>query len=146
MVVSPVSPSLLQGQCVHATNKCPGPGPTRNVVQNSHRCGDRPSDSWGTNCKLMLSFMLLIYKNSVTYTAAHAQTCTQTQKISKSRQQHPQIRLPCYLWVIFLILLISLSPDSCSGTCPNAHSHSRPVPYVIHTAFILLLCSSHYFT
>ena len=51
--------------------------------------------------------------------------CTHTR-----RHQHTQNNLSSQLWVLFLMLIISISPNSCSGgACENAHPHSLLYPH-----------------
>ena len=65
------------------------------------------------------------------YTHAHkiiilsqqgANTHTQTTRQSKTMHHHAKIRLPSQLWILFLMLFISISPNPCSGACVNAHT------------------------
>ena len=39
---------------------------------------------------------------------------------------HAQIRLPSDLLILTLMLFASMSPNSCSGACANAHPQSSP--------------------
>ena len=56
--------------------------------------------------------------------------------------QHTQINLSSRLWILFLMLLISIPPNSCNGRCANAylqsHIYAHPKPIIIlppsHTA------------
>ena len=51
-------------------------------------------------------------------TDMHADTLKQYAK-------HAQIRLPSRLWILFIIILVNISPNSCSsGACANTHPQS----------------------
>ena len=53
-----------------------------------------------------------------------------TRKQSKAIQgpvdQRTQIRLPSHLWILFFMLLLSISPNHCSGACATTYLQSCP--------------------
>ena len=57
---------------------------------------------------------------------------TQTQRQSKAILVHQywcryaQFGFRSHLWIIFFMLLISMSPNACSGKCANAHPYFHP--------------------
>ena len=69
--------------------------------------------------------VLTIRKHTRSY--ANAET-------KQSNSSCSQIRLPSYFWILFYILLISISLNSCSGTRVNTHlqhhSHSNPISHL----------------
>ena len=53
-----------------------------------------------------------------------------TDRNSHARgNKHGQINLSSQLWVLFLMIFISMSPNSCSGSYANEHLQSRIYPY-----------------
>ena len=59
-----------------------------------------------------------------TYRHAHIQT-----QRTKAIHQHAQIRLSSRLWILFLMLLVSMLPNCCSGgACASAHLQPRSKP------------------
>ena len=48
-----------------------------------------------------------------------------TQRQSKTIDRHAQIRLPSHLWILFLMLLVSISPKPCNGAC--AKTFASPI-------------------
>ena len=58
----------------------------------------------------------------------HAPMCSYTQKthISRAIHQYAQIGLPSDILTLFLMLLISMSPNFCNGACANVYPQSRP--------------------
>ena len=67
--------------------------------------------------------------NPCTDTLTHSDTQLDTDthaETIKAIPQHAQIRLPSRFWILFLMLLVSTSPHSCSGgACANAHTQAR---------------------
>ena len=60
--------------------------------------------------------------------------CTRTlttQRQSKAIHQHKQIRLPSHLRILFLMVLISMVPNSYGGACVNTHANCRPFPVTL---------------
>ena len=55
-------------------------------------------------------------------TDRQTQENTQTHRQIKVTHQHAQVHLFSYLSILFLMLLVSMSPNSCSGARANAHS------------------------
>ena len=51
-----------------------------------------------------------------------------TRRQSKVLYCHVQIRLTSHLWIIFLMLIISILPNSCCGVFANAHPRSNIHP------------------
>lgn len=43
------------------------------------------------------------------------------QRQSTAMHQHSQILLPCHLWIVLFMLVLSISPNSCNGAWPNTH-------------------------
>ena len=75
--------------------------------------------------------LFLSLSHTYTYTHKHTRTHTRTHargntEASKAMHWHAQIGLPSRLWVLFVMLLIGISPNSCVGACPNANSQSSP--------------------
>ena len=53
-----------------------------------------------------------------------------TDRNSHARgNKHGQMNLSSQLWVLFLMIFISMSPNSCSGSYANEHLQSRIYPY-----------------
>ena len=57
--------------------------------------------------------------SNITHTYALAQTQRQIEAV----RQHEEIRFLSNLWIPLLILLVSISPRSCSGACAVRNSN-----------------------
>ena len=65
-------------------------------------------------------------------------TDTYADRQLKIIHQHAQIRLPSRLWILFLMLFVSMSPNFCrGGAWANAHSLFRPNPNPNHASHIM---------
>ena len=60
------------------------------------------------------------------HTDRHRQTHSRHKRQSKPMHQHAQIHLSLHLWILLFMLLVSMSPNSCCGTCATAHLRSAP--------------------
>ena len=68
-----------------------------------------------------------------------AKVNTRTHNI-QTHNQHAQMNLSSELWVLLLMLLISTSPDSCSGgECANAHTNLAQTRTRTLTSYIVNL-------
>ena len=64
----------------------------------------------------------------VAHPTLHLQKYVYTLMQSKAIYRHAQIYLPSHFRVIFLLLLFSISPNSCSGGCTICNPQSQPYP------------------
>ena len=65
---------------------------------------------------------------------------TRMRRKCKAIHKHSQIFLPSHLWVLFYVLLISISPNSCSGAYANASCQHNLILNV-NIKLILRLCA-----
>ena len=73
--------------------------------------------------------------------------CAEHNCESRKCKDRKQIRLPSHLWVLFLMLLISISPNPCRGACWTTHIQSHPHytpclfrPHTVTLSFNLSQC------
>ena len=64
-------------------------------------------------------------------------TLSQTQRQLETVHQDVQIRLPSRLWVPLLMILISMSPKSCSGACA-IYNFNRTLALTLNLSHITL--------
>ena len=63
---------------------------------------------------LLIFTTMQIHRYKRMDTSTHASTDP-----SRTMHQHAQIWLPSNFWILFLMLIISMSPKFCNGTCAN---------------------------
>ena len=84
------------------------------IGRKTIRCQQRIYNAYITHIIYIIYISAIICTNNVSVLA-------HTQRKSKPMDQHAQLRLPSHLWILFVMLLISISPKSCDGACTKTY-------------------------
>ena len=78
--------------------------------------------------------------------SARTRLNTRTQDTDKSRaiHQHAQSPLPWYFWILFLVLLVGILPNSCNGARANVHPQFLHHTSITRASNMLLEATLYY--